>query len=206
MAESKKSMDDVAKPGTSAPDATSRPIITDHRNSISRPTPMVSEDNKPGSKKPVLSGTVRKVISPISAPEEKTEEKPEEVPATAEPETEQKQAEGTVTAPQEEKATEPTKEPGSEGSAVVDAVASQTSDKKQLAEEVKKEEERQAALQKLIEEKTYNLPIGETSSKRNARVSTVILLVLVLVVVGGYAALDAGIIKTNIPLPVHFFK
>ncbi len=68
------------------------------------------------------------------------------------------------------------------------------------------EAKRQEALKKLIEEKTYNLPIGETKAKRNARLSTVVLLLLLVTFVGGYLALDAGIIKTSIPLPVHILK
>jgi hypothetical protein len=193
MAESKKSMSDVAKPGASAPSSSSRPIIVEHRAAI-RPDPMISEEDKPETKKPALAGSERKVIAPLTpaeADEKKEAEKPAEEPA--------KDIEPTETPePAEE-------ETASEGSAVVDAVAGQASDRKKEVSEEKKEKEHQEALRKLVEEKTYSLPIGEAKTTRNARWSMVVLILLV-VLVGAYVAADAGLFTLPFSLPLNLIK
>jgi hypothetical protein len=198
MAASKKPVDDVSKPGEATPSSTSRPIINDHRASINQADPMVTE-HRPGTKSPILANSERKIIAPLT-----DTEKAETTVATDKP-----AEEATVESSASDKETKTEEKPAeqaSEGAAVVDAVADQAADKRKQAEVDKKEQEHQEELHKLIEEKTYNLPIGEAKRKRNTRISTGMLILLLAIVVGAYLAIDAGLIKVNIPLPYQFFK
>lgn len=180
MAEKRTSnISDVADPGSSSPTASSRPIIME-RHPTTRQDPMIAEaKNEAGANKAATvapPSVTRKVISPLTKP-----------------------AEDVASTP----STEITEENSvSSESAVIDAVAGQTSDKKQEAALAEEEKQRLEAVRKLIQDKTYFLPIGETKAKRNVRFSSIAILIVVLVLAGGYAALNMGVIKTNLPIPL----
>lgn len=240
---------DVAKPGTSAPDASARPVIVGHRTLLQDPmvTPAQTDEAAPEDK--VVSKTAP-TLKPINeAPKETDEPKKEtkvtvktektdkvekesstptegqayviesikpnfDEPKAVKAETDKKEEPAVTPASDakntEEKAEPPAKEtatPQSDESdgAATEAVAAQAAAKKTTEKEDKEAIARQEVVQKLITDKTYNLPIGEAKHKRN--MSLVVLLVLLIGVAAlVYLAIDAEVIKTSIKLPFEFFK
>lgn len=189
-ADDKKTMD-VAKPGKSAPDTSARPVLVTHRPMVQ--DPMVkegtsTEDKTADDTKSKLEPTTHggKVISPVSDPPIAEDSKePEAEPAKPEKSQEETRA---------------------EEAAVVDAVADQaTADKKKQNELSDEEKAKQKTIQKLITEKKYFVPVGQVSHRRNQRL-LIVFLALLLIAAGGYLAVDAGIITTNIKLPVDIIK
>lgn len=181
-AASKKTMD-VAKPGKSIPDSSSRPVIVSNKPQVQ--DPMVKADVAPpeeskSPEQPVTHGS--KVIQPLDHSAD-TEEAPQE----------------TAETPEEKEA--------KEEAAVVDAVAGQAdlgkknTQAKIDADEQKKQEE----LDKLIAEKKYFVPVGQVAHRRNQR--TVMVLILLIVVAAAlYAAVDAELLDVGIELPFDFIK
>lgn len=192
MAEKDKPMD-VTKPGKSAPDATARPVIVGHK-------PMVQQD-------PMVKDGKDDIDPEIKTAEEKVAETPHtekviEPPKGAEQPAKTEEETKPTETPEE---TSTPEEPVSDDSAVVDAVAEQAGAKKKDAELSEEEKKKQEAIAKLIEEKTYFVPIKVASKKRNARWS-VVILVLLLLLVGAYLAADAGVISVPFKLPIRIIK
>lgn len=203
-----KKVFDVAKPGKSAPDATGRPIIVGHKPMIQ--DPMVnstaensaSEESASKEEKAPVTRSTKKIV-PLSEPEETpsaekavkedaAEDAASQEPASTEP------ANKPSEAPDEEAADKPE----TDESAAVDALANQAVRRKEgeLTEEEKKRAE---AINKLIEDKTYYVRVGQAHQKRNT--SLIIVLVLFAVAVAGLAvAMDAGFVQSNIELPFDF--
>ncbi len=211
MPSSKKTMD-VSKPGDSAPDASSRPVLVTHRPMVQ--DPMVKDDKKTdlssgalakGDDKPEDNDTPAKddlvsrgskVIKPVSDQTEPTADEKtateEETPDPDEPSNDKK----------EDKASDDSKAEA----AVVDAVADQaTADKKQQNDESDEGKAKKEALQKLIAEKKYFVQVGQVGKRRNRR-ALIIFLVLLLILAGAYLAVDAGLIKTSVALPIDLIK
>lgn len=226
---------DVAKPGTSAPDASARPVIVGHRTllqdpmvtpaqndedkaeevTVSKTAPTLKPLNEPAPKKVTVKSEEKEdeddttesapayVIESVKpkAEEPKEDSKPEEPEKKPEPKETSKEKEPPEKS-EPEVATEQPKTDSDE--AATEAVAEQAAAKKTTEKEDKEAAARQEAVQKLITEKTYNLPIGEAKRKRN--MSLILLLLLLLLLVLAYFAIDAGVIKTSISLPFEFFK
>ncbi len=207
MANDEKKEMDVSKPGKTAPDTTGRPVIVGHKPLLQQDPMMNGANGNDADKSDVTADEEKitvhtaKVIEPpkeeIKA-ETKAETKEESPPA---PEPEKPET------PEPEKTeAEPSDEPVSEGSAVVDAVAEQAgANKKKEGELSEEEKKKQEAIQKLIEEKKYFVPIKVASRKRNARLSTIVLIIL-LILVAGYVALDMGLVDAGINLPIDLIK
>jgi hypothetical protein len=234
---------DVAKPGTSAPDATARPVIVGHRAILQDPmVTSTQKDDEPEEKIVSKTAPTLKPIDNISTePKKETKvtvktEKADEKEAEKEkddstldegqayvietvkkskldvPKEEPDKKEAPAEAPAkkadekpEPAAEEEKPEAQSDDQAATEAVAEQAAAKKTSEKEDKEATARQEAVQKLITEKTYNLPIGEAKRKRN--MSLVVLLVLLIVAAAlAYLAVDAGVIKTSVKLPYEFFK
>lgn len=108
--------------------------------------------------------------------------------------------------PEAEAASEedPNKEQKSGG--LVDELAKQAADKKSKAKEEKELSAKEQKINKLIEDKTYFLPIGEVTRKRKNRKSLVVFLILLIVLAGAYAAMDAGLIEAPIELPIDIIQ
>ncbi len=206
----KKTMD-VSRPGKAAPDSSSRPVIVTHRPMVQDPMVKDKDESKEPedeTKKTMSYGN--KVIAPLSE-ESNTEDSKTAVDETKTEvkETEDKPEETTkeekpATSP-EDIETKPSSDQTGEEEAVVDATAEQvkTNKKPELSAEEKK---RQEAIQKLVNEKKYVLPIGQFTKRRNNR-RAVLILVLVAVVAFMAADLliDANIIQTSINPPISIF-
>lgn len=205
----KKTMD-VAKPGKSAPDTSARPVLVTHRPMVQ--DPMVKDDPKADSSsealakgedqtaddtksKPEPTTHGEKVISPVSDPTV--------AEATEEPKPEPAEVPEPVETAKPEKSAEETR---AEEAAVVDAVADQaTSDKRKQNELTDEEKAKQEAIQKLITEKKYFVPVGQVSHRRNQRLA-IVFLVLVILLAGAYIAIDAGVIDIGVKLPLELIK
>lgn len=192
---------DVAKPGESAPDISARPVLVTHRPIVQ--DPMVKDEktsDDPADAKLDTLAHSQKVIQPVSAEvAEAQTEKPAEPAAetSAEPE---KSAQESSPPENAEAAT------ASSETAVVEAVADQaTEDKKKENKLSDEEKAKQAAVQKLVDEKKYFVPIGQVGRRRNRRVLVAAAVVLVLLA-GAYLAVDADVVDVNINLPVNLIK
>lgn len=194
--EDSKSMD-VSKPGQSAPDISSRPVIVSHRMVQD---PMMKDEEKEVEEKPKIELEQKteqtrgdRVIQPLSAQtDSEVKDEPEEV-AEAEVQTEEQAAPTDDTQARE----------AAEEAATVDAVAEQADvgNKKKAGVLTPEEKARQESIQKLIEDKKYFVPIGQGQHKRNFRV----MVVLLVGVLGGlYWLASSGIIafpKSEVKIP-----
>lgn len=201
----KKPIEDIAKPGNTPADATSRPVIIG-RGPVMR-DPMVNDENEPSqmepeAEKPPLP-TTKKVIKPVESDESpaQTEDNPDESePSKGKPESDTK--------PSDESSADKPAETDDEVSdtAVVDAVLDQVDDKKEQTAEDKAAEERQNLVNKLVAEKKYFLPLAAAQHRRNNRIMLIVLVALLPLIVGVVLAVDAGILDIGISLPFDLIK
>lgn len=89
--------------------------------------------------------------------------------------------------------------------ATVEAVAGQADVQKRFQKQTEEEKARRTAAEKLVAEQKYFVPIGQVKRRRNNMIAILILLLL-LALVGGYLAVDAGLIETTVELPFEFIK
>ncbi|MEO8862781.1 MAG: hypothetical protein ABI354_00460 [Candidatus Saccharimonadales bacterium] len=177
---------DVAKPGKSLPDASSRPIIVSTRGNMMK-DPMV----KPSSEKTVdsqadeddkteelLTFKGPKVISPISkdikADDSEAEDDDEDT---------------------EEDSSKGDKTPKSNEEAVVGAVIdkAQNNSKKQEAMDAQEAADKQDRLDRLVADKKYFVSVGQVARRKNKRVA-VLLVILLIVVVAGYFIMTSDVL------------
>jgi hypothetical protein len=230
----KKQIMDVAKPGKTTPDATTRPIIVNHGEMIK--DPMVNT----GSEVSGASGEhdvpdkaptprVAKSIQPLSlsSPESKpreSEDSDTDEKASAEVDADAAKAEDVTigdkpTSEDEEKPPVPTESsidsdtkdiepPGddSDDAAVVDAVADRAAQGKKQKEEDKETLARREVVNKLVVEKKYFVPIKPPARTRNGRMLAGIVIALLVLLAGGYAAVDAQLLKPGFDVPFHFLR
>ncbi len=179
---------DIAKPGTSKPDASARPLIVGHRNMVADPmvAPKAAEPSAKKELKPTTGAGVK--IEPMN------EVKPEEpAPDAAEPEAESPPADQQQPSPEES-------EPPAE-----ELPADNQKSKAEAAAE-KEAADRQAVAQELIASEKYVLPIGEARHGHPGRTFLSVLAVLVVLAAAGYLALDAGLLDLGLELPYEFIK
>src|SRR5690606_38530579 len=89
----------------------------------------------------------------------------------------------------------PQEKQAAEEAAVVDAVTDQIDLGKKNTKEAEEAaaKKKQEAIDKLVAEKKYFVPIGQVAKRRNQRVG-IVLLVLLLLLAGAYLAMDAGLV------------
>lgn len=181
----KKTMD-VSKPGKSAPDTSARPVIVSHKPTVQDPMVKTEEQAEEAPKPEETTAVHNKVIQPI------TEQPSKDAKTQETPETEEK--------------TSAEKEADKEA-AVVDAVAEQADlgPKNKNAGPTEEEKKKQEALEKLITDKKYFVPIGQVAHRRNQRTLT-IFLVLLIALAGVYLAIDAELINLNVDLPFELIR
>lgn len=189
---------DVAAPGETAPDDSSKPIIVTNRP-IMKDT-MVKEQTEEGEaapQKPTLSRSTREaVVQPVSQPEKEAEEPPKEQEAAPQPHTDEKPPEEEPAAPDEESKEQAKKAPTAEEATAAEAA------------EAKKQAEHDESIEKLVDSKKYALPINAVEKRRSKRVVILGLLLSVLLLLAwADIALDAGILNISGVKPVtHFFS
>lgn len=174
---------DVAEPGKSTPSPTSRPVIIGHGPMLK--DPMVSQqEDQAEAPKPEVQETKKPDSSPAGAAKPKETSKAKEAPKDKKlvPSAEAS-AEIKETAKKDSQA------------AVVEAVADQAVAKKSTKatpEEIAK----QAELEKLVEDKTYFVPIGQVTKRRKRRRFASVFIVLIIAAFGvAYYAQQTGMIE-----------
>jgi hypothetical protein len=184
---------DVAKPGKSKPVSTSRPVVTtlgavmgvDESQAVA-PT---------AAAKPIAPpSAAHRTIAPIN-----NDVKPED--DFAEPAVEvSEDAEGNP----KEAASE--KSEGSQ-SAEVDALAENVASKKEAEKIAEEQLKHDAAIQELVDSKKYFVPLDHDSTKKKSgNMPVVVLLVILILALAGYAVVDLGIVKPGFDVPVHVLK
>lgn len=221
MAANPKKVFDVAKPGDSPPDVSSRPVVVGNKLEVEDPmmaknipvsddtsdvpsTPEIKttsqklgSDEKPAQEMAANSATLsssfnRVQVSPLSEQKAKDDNDGERPDQTTE---------------QNEETSSEVDIPESSDAATVDAVAEQAGSKKEKDKQNEADKVNNEAIKKLVESKKYFIPIGSAKRTRNFnRLIIIILLVLLVAVVGLYLAIDAGLIKTNRTIPFDLIK
>ena len=187
MVESKKEdkqprpISDVAEPGKSAATATSKPVLVSNRPLIKDPMVVEDDANDDAKQSPAITKGSSKKIQPLDSspkPLDDEESVPVEPPSEAEKETET------------EEQLKPKKLEDNE------------------AAEAARQAERDANLQKIVEAKTYYLPINTVEKRKTKRFVVLgILLSILLIIVWLDVALDAGLIQIDGISPLtHFFS
>lgn len=226
-----KKVFDVAKPGSAKPDATSRPLIINHRNMVQ--DPMVadktatapeleaSKSDKPSEKEKPIKNVGITIQPPESLQKTAKPEPQPEDPVAANGGESLADTEGPVTAEQasptgpaateEETAQEtpdlPEEKPAEGVPEPAEQAAEPTSQKdasKEAAKAAEQTSAEDAELRQLIESRQYYVPIGE--AKRKRRTGAVVLVLLVLLAAGFVAAVDAEIVDAPIALPFDVIK
>lgn len=196
MAQAKKPVMDVAKPGKTPAGATSRPIIVGHGPAIK--DPMVNDGDTPQAdvdteeKQPLQAS--HKVITPItdtadseSVRTSKDASDSDDKPKEAEPEGADESDELT-------------------DDAVVDAVIDQVADKKQSEKVDDAAIKRQELVEQLVSSKKYFLPINSIKRRRNSRLAIVLVAALLPLLIGLVLAIDAGVLLPEVTLPFDLIK
>ncbi|GAC1391521.1 MAG: hypothetical protein NVSMB46_04350 [Candidatus Saccharimonadales bacterium] len=195
-----KKVFDVAKPGKSTPDVTSRPVIIGHGPILQDPMVNGTKTNVEEDNQEDTAQKAKVIREKVLAP---TDEATNNVQAAK---SEDAKVQDTEDPKQAEKqsAEKYDSSVSDSNTAIVDAVLDQVPDKEQDLSVDNKANEQLKAIEKLIVEKKYYVPIGKVRRRKNTRrllVTTIMLLVIGII--GGYVAIDAGFIKSDIQLPVH---
>lgn len=205
---SDKKFFDVSKPGKTPAGSTSRPVIVTNRPMVKDST-LRTEDEKADDKPLPLLKSEGKIVAPLNDSEEKSTAKPDEVPEeeTAE---DKPQTEDKTEAPVSEDASEPDAKTDSDagtGAVDDDQIDPGRKDQKKAVELSAAEKARQEHIERLVQSGKYSVPVGHIKRNRRARRAfSVIILVLLLGIVTADLLVDAGIVKTDIKLPVDLIK
>lgn len=223
-----KKVFDVTKPGKSTPSASARPVIIGHKPMIQDPMVAVQKDPTPtappipekdqelseaeDATEPKAKKTTAVVIEPPKdltlENEDTTVEKDEQEPKPVDEPVEQETPAENKPSVEDEPKEEPDEETTNDTDEMngVGAVADQVVKKKEQEELDQAEKAKQEAVEKLIQEKTYNLPIGEKRRKRRWTGLIIFLFLLLVLAATAYLLVDAGVIQTDITLPYDFIK
>jgi hypothetical protein len=184
---------DVSKPGETAANPSSKPIIVSHKPMLKQDPMMKSEDGQDKEERKDLPKAKKETkIEPVSEiqPEDKAEDKPAE---DSELDNDEKAVvEGS---------------PDS-GSSAIDALADEVGSKKADQKARDDAKKKQIEVDKIIASKKYNLPIHDGVVARSG-IGTVfinIVLSLLVVVAGVVLAVDAGYLNIPIELPFDLIK
>jgi hypothetical protein len=207
---SKKSSDkvnDVSKPGETPASSNARPTITGHNPTVKN-DPMVSFSSNDESKKDTeekadknsyVSRSKAKIV-PISD-DFKSKENGEDEKDTEQKEDAEKEDNKENETPKEQADTEASE------SAAIDALAQTADAKKAESKQEEENKKHQEYIDGLIKDGKYRLPIIEGGHKGSAeRLVSWVFLLLLIVSVGAYLAVDAGYIDIGFDLPLEFIK
>ncbi len=214
-------VNDISKPGETPSLPTSRPIITS-RTGMIKQDPMVSgkpnnkgdendevEQPEEDSEKLAKKSSIK--LKPIDEPEDKpedNEDKPEEPKPEEQDEPEEsKPGERDEPPKQNEEETPEEDDTSTSDSAAIDSLATNAETKKPSSKEAEEEQKKAEKIQELIASKKYYAPIREGGHKASSqRVMSWIFLILLLLAVGLYLAIDAGYLDVGISLPFDLIK
>lgn len=208
---------DVAKPGKKGPDATSRPVIVGHKNMIEDPMVKQAEaatksngKHKDENDKPAFLSKEVMEDESVAPHEAKTINPPDGAEDIQQPvdASEPEVTDDSTKTPVDD---DPSGKAAIEETQAADSVpddeavtelptAAEATDKPKDAEEARKQQKadeeekaKQAAIQKLIESRQYNVKVGEIKHKRSARRGLAMLIViLLLAAVTAVLLLNAG--------------
>ena len=208
-------INDVEEPGKSAASPTSKPVLVTNRPIMKDPMVVTdeaknetSEDQANATKS--IKGSSNNKVEPLSTstesqdnqtePNNKSEAETQSQEAAKKQLTESdnnSESKSSDSAVEESKVTNPT----------TDKKSSKTPGEEEEAEASRKAE-RDANLQKIVDNKTYFLPINAVEKRKTKRIIVLgIVLSLVLAVAWVDVALDAGLIEIGGVKPVtHFFS
>lgn len=205
MAESKKPspakhVNDVARPGQSAPSASSRPVIVSNRPILKDPM-MVSEDDAEEAKTAETLASKAKDIPKLQMPAATI------APPTSEADVETSEA-TTDETPTKKAPDESLPDDTAPAEPNKDKASSSTVQNPDNDVEAKQQAEHTVAIQKLIATRQYFLPINAVEKRRSKRfVALGIMLSLILAVAWVDVALDASLIHLGgIKSITHFFS
>lgn len=203
-----KIMVDVAKPGKTAPDTSTRPLIVGHKPLVKDPMVSSGEVESPAETPdaPRLSASrSSKIVAPITEAVDqpvatdttevsKTTSEAEAAPSPAEI---AMLKEKVVETPQPAKEEAPAEEAAaSSDAAAVDMLAEQAAHRKKAGVVSDEEIAKAQAIHKLIEDRTYNVPISKAHHSRNTALLAGLIVLLVLVGAAAFAV-DAGVLKLD---------
>lgn len=201
---------DVSKPGKVPAEPSARPVIVGHKPMVQDPMVTSPEADNPDEKQPkedaqpISPSSGKKVIVPLGEQAENAPPSGEQDAADTPEDTGSQQPAADEAKAEEQSETPESTDVISE-SAVVDSVVDQVDIGTKREEEQKAEEERKKAeaLEKLIVEKKYFVPIGKThrTSKKGIWVFTAVLL---LIFIGLIGAIDAEVLEAGFSLPFDF--
>ena len=202
---------DVSKPGKVAADSSARPVIVGHRPMVQDPMVTSPEDDnpeqpaieEPSIKSPSAS---KRVISPISE-EEKAEEATEAATEESDEDSDQIVAAEESTPDTSHTTDETPDKPTDSEAAVVDTVIDQVDigSKREAEQKAEEDRKKQEAIDKLVAEKKYFVPIGKTHTQKNTGIM-ILTVLLLFVLLGLLAAIDAEIIEVGFNLPFDLIK
>ncbi|MDZ7744696.1 MAG: hypothetical protein U5K77_02975 [Candidatus Saccharibacteria bacterium] len=198
---------DVSKPGKKAPSSTSRPLISSHGPMLQ--DPMVNQTNvDTKDKDDTPKTTSKKVITPL----EDTKPKKKANTSEAKSEPEESKTSNTVETDKPSDKSSGNNQPETKPRAVSEPSTKQADEATVdiIAQQAIKDKnggispedlERQNALEKHIEDKTYFVPIGQVAKRRNKRLLIFMLIALLLVAVAaGFFAAQTEILTIDIPV------
>lgn len=216
-------VNDVAKPGETAATPTSRPIIVG-RGGMIKQDPMVVDGKDEeaveaaGANTGKLSKRSAVTIEPVS------EEAKEPADAKLETENEDNSPDDSTNQPAEdgqdtgkdEESSQDEEQPDdsakreeddSSDSAEIESLATSAEARKLSAKQEEEDQKRSQQIQELISSKKYFVPIVEGGHKASSqRFMSWLLLLLLLVAVATYMAIDAGYLDVGISLPYDIIR
>lgn len=196
---------DVKKPGKTTASPTSRPIIVGHGSMMK--DPMVREDEKtpPPEDKPdendqkaARVSHAEVVIAPPADPENNDQPSPEHAD---EPDTISSASADEDSTDASADTPESADDVDTDGG-VIQAVVGKADQKTKERQAAEAEAEKQAAIQQLIKDKKYFVPIHQPHKAKHGMGLFISITVLLTIVVG-YALIDIGVLDLGFDVPYH---
>ncbi len=186
-----KIMIDIAKPGKSAPDASTRPLIVGHRPLVKDPMMSSNDVESTDEEKAATNlspSRSAKIVAPMSSPEEAapvedaTEGEADPSPAEIAMLKEHSEQAPAVKdeLPAEEDDTKSTTAASSDAAAV-DVLAEHAANRQKAGTISEEEIAKAQAIHKLIEERTYHVPISKAHHSRNTAILAALVIILAIV-------------------------
>lgn len=196
----KASVFDVAKPGSTPAEPSSRSIIVGH-GSMLKKDPFLSsneEDGSPKTKKKSLPSSKEKKLAPLNG---------DIKPDGEESSLNENKATKPVAAPEAAPENPKNTDSGNSDAGAIDALADEADAKAKSKEDLEAEKDRDETIQPLIDSRKYYLPITEGGKKAaSERIVTWLLIFLLIAAAGAWLLIDAGYLDVGIDLPYSIIK